>query len=147
MAKITADTGGLDAFINGTKGLIGDIGNIADEMLDESAPTVVDAWKKNIRAAADRVDDHGRPYSTGALEKSIKATKAKANAYGHFVAARPTGEDARGTRNGEKMAYLEYGTSKQVAHPTMAKTVAETEKEVTEKMTKTFEKNVDKYLK
>ena len=147
MAKIRADTGGLDAFINGAKGLIEDIGNIADEMLNESAPTVVDAWKKNIRKAADRVDEHGRPYSTGALESSIKATEAKTNAYGHFVAARPTGEDARGTRNGEKMAYLEYGTSKQAARPTMAKTVAETEKKVTEMMQRTFEQNVDKYLK
>lgn len=147
MAKITADTGELDAFINGAKGLIEDIGNIADEMLNESAPTVVDAWKKNIRKAADRVDDHGRPYSTGALESSIEATEAKTNAYGHFVAARPTGKDARGTRNGEKMAYLEYGTSKQVARPTMAKTVAETEKKVTETMRRTFEQNVDKYLK
>lgn len=147
MAKIRADTGGLDAFINGAKGLIEDIGNIADEMLNESAPTVVDAWKKNIRKAADRVDEHGRPYSTGALESSIKATEAKTNAYGHFVAARPTGKDARGTRNGEKMAYLEYGTSKQAARPTMAKTVAETEKKVTETMRRTFEQNVDKYLK
>lgn len=147
MAKIRADTGGLDAFINGTKGLIGDIGNIANEMLNESAPEVVNAWKKNIRAAADRVDEHGNPYSTGALENSIEATEAKTNAYGHFVAARPTGKDARGTRNGEKMAYLEYGTPKQTAHPTMAKTVAETEKEVTEKMTKTFEQRIDKYLK
>lgn len=147
MAKIRADTGELDAFINGAKGLIEDIGNIADEMLNESAPTVVDAWKKNIRKAADRVDDHGRPYSTGALESSIEATEAKTNAYGHFVAARPTGKDARGTRNGEKMAYLEYGTSRQVARPTMAKTVAETEKKVTETMRRTFEQNVEKYLK
>ena len=57
------------------------------------------------------------PYATGSVSRSVRATRAKTNAYGVFSVAKPTGVDEKGTRNAEKAAYLQYGTPNMAARP------------------------------
>ena len=52
---------------------------------------------------------------------SIKATGPKKTKSKIYDFVRPTGKDAKGVRNMEKLAYLEYGTSKQPATPVCTK--------------------------
>jgi len=142
MAGVRVD--GLDdlgAFIDGLEELGANINDIAKECIDEAAPTLEQALKSNIAAAANR------GYSTGALASSIVPTRAKINNYGVFSAVRPVGSDSGGTRNGEKLAYLEYGQRTQAPHPVMAKSVAQAEPQVTATVKKKFEEYVDKYIK
>lgn len=108
---------GFDEFLRKMYEMEEGIGDVAAEALNRAAPTLADALKQCIRESANRVDRKGNPYSTGELADSIVPTQAKMNGYGYFIAARPVGTDERGTRNGEKLAYLEYGTSQQDAHP------------------------------
>lgn len=56
-------------------------------------------------------------HSTGSVAASIDATQTRINAYGAYLVARPTGRDSKGVRNGEKAAYLEYGTPTLPARP------------------------------
>lgn len=132
---------GLEDFVDGLGDLAADINEIAMDCVNETAPTLENALKSNISAAANR------GYSTGTLASSIVPTRAKVNSYGVFSAVRPVGSDAKGTRNGEKMAYLEFGTHRQAAHPVMAKSVAQAEPQVTETIRKRFEEQVDKRIK
>ena len=63
-----------------------------------------------------------RGYSTGALEKSIKAGGVKDTGDGKEVTVSPKGSSTRNgsrVRNRDKMFYLEHGTSKQAARPFM----------------------------
>ncbi len=86
--------------------------DIAKKAVDRAAPVLEDSLKGKISGAASR------GYATGELAGSISATKAKVNDRGVFAAVRPTGHDRKGVRNAEKMAYLEYGTSRgQAPHP------------------------------
>ncbi len=107
---------------------------IGKKAVNEAAPTIVDAVKRGISSVATK------GYSTGSLVKSIEATDAKVNAYGVFAAIRPTGRDNKAVRNAEKMAYLEYGTTKkdgstrQEARPVMAAAAAEAREKCEEKM-------------
>ena len=77
------------------------------------------------------------PRSTGSVAASIKPTEAKVNSYGVYSVARPTGRDSKGMRNGEKAAYLEYGTPNMAARPWRSKAVSNSEakaKEIIEKV-------------
>ena len=64
------------------------------------------------------------PRSTGSVAASVVATDAKVNSYGTYSVAKPTGRDEEGKRNGEKAAYLEYGSPKMAARPWRARAVA-----------------------
>lgn len=64
------------------------------------------------------------PRSTGSVAASIEPTEAKVNSYGVYSVARPTGRDSKGMRNGEKAAYLEYGTHRMVARPWRSRAVS-----------------------
>lgn len=101
---------------------------LAPKMLTEAAPIAVSALKASIKRFAYR------GYATGALAASIKATEAKLNAYGCFIAARPTGADRKGVRNGEKLAYLQYGTQKQTASDVLGTAVKAAERKCIEAM-------------
>lgn len=101
---------------------------LAPKMLTEAAPIAVSALKASIKRFAHR------GYATGALAASIKATEAKLNAYGCFIAARPTGADRKGVRNGEKLAYLQYGTQKQTASDVLGTAVKAAERKCIEAM-------------
>ena len=109
---------------------------IAPKMIQAAAPNVVRNLKKNIHAAANR------GYTTGELEKAVHSTKAKQNDYGYFAAVGVVGTDKKGIRNGEKLAYLEYGKSRQEPHPVMAKTVNESEATCLAKMQEVFNQEV-----
>lgn len=131
----------LDDFLKGLSDLTDDIDEIAKDCIDAAAPTLVETLQNNISAAANR------DYSTGELARSIAPTKAKTNAYGNFAAVRPVGTDEKGVRNGEKLAYLEYGTSDQDAHPVMAKTIAQAEPQTMEIIQQRFNEHVNKRIK
>lgn len=132
MAKFTMH--GTDDFISQLEALSSGIGRVQEKMINGAAPILKDAMSDNIRAAADR------GYATGALASSVRATKAKKNNYGYFAAVRVTGKDKKGVRNGEKLAYLEYGVEGgQQAHPVMAKTMRQSEEAVVRKMQEVFD--------
>lgn len=138
------ETNGIDEIEKELKRLE-NIDPIAQKMVNAAAPIVEDNLKKNIRQAANRRSPAGKKYSVGALERSIRATKAKVNAYGCFSVVRPTGVDAKGVRNAEKMAYLEYGTSKgQEARPVMVKTMNESASECLTVMQEVFNAETEK---
>lgn len=139
MARL--EVSGFDEFLSDLDDLVDNLDEIIDDCLDEAAPTLVESLKSEIEKAADR------GYATGELAASIVPTRAKANAYGHFAAIRPVGEDERGVRNGEKLAYLEYGTSKQQPHPVMQKALKKAEPQTIETIQKRFEEHVDKIMK
>lgn len=147
MARLTIDgLNDLESFINGLSDMAEDIDEIAKDCINKASPTLANVLKRNIKSAANRMDKKGRKYSTGELERSIVPTVAKTNAYGNFAAVRPVGYDANGMRNGEKLAYLEYGTSKQDAHPVMQKSIEQAEPQTKEIIQKRFEEHVDKYF-
>lgn len=140
---------GLDDFMEGISELASDIDELAKDCVNAATPTLANVLKNNISAAANRNEKDrktgartGKPYSTGELAQSIVPTEAKTNAYGNFAAVRPVGSDKNGVRNGEKLAYLEYGTSKQEAHPVMAKSIAQAEPQTKEIIQERFNEHV-----
>ena len=130
--------GDLGAFISGLGSLEQDIDRIADDCLNEASPTLKDSLSSTIRSKVAN--------GTGELAGSIAATKAKKNAYGHFVAVRPVGSGSNGVRNGEKLAYLEYGTSHSDAKPCMAEAVAKAEPQIQSTIQKRFEQECSSRL-
>lgn len=138
MANFKMD--GLDEFMKA----LNEIGNSAEEIakkaVNEAAPKLEAAMSKNIASSANR------GYATGELAGSVKAGKAKTNNYGVYAAVTIRGTDSKGVRNGEKAAYLEYGTGKQAAHPFMAKSVREAEPSCQQVMEQVFEQEVNALL-
>lgn len=112
---------------------IADAERIACEVIDAAAPTLEKTLKNEIESVTTQ------EYSTGDLAKSIKATEAKVNGYGCFAAVKPTGTDSKGVRNGEKMAYMEYGTSKQEPKPVLRKVINKSEKECLDIMQRKYD--------
>ena len=106
--------------------------DIAAKVVDTASPILVETVKEMIKTTTSSD-------SSGDLADSIQATGAKITGYGCFAAVRPTGRDRKGVRNGEKMAYREYGTSKQPAKPILKKAARKSEKKCLEIMQKTFE--------
>ena len=98
--------------------------DIAKKAVDAAAPVLKASLSGKITGAANR------GYATGELAGSISATRAKVNDRGVFAAVRPTGHDRKGVRNAEKLALLEYGTSRgQAAHPVRDSAVSSAEGE------------------
>lgn len=126
---------GLDDFMDQLEKLE-DTEEIAKKCVNAAVPALEESVKNGITEAADR------GYATGDLANSVKGTKAKSNDYGVFSAILCTGTDEKGVRNGEKMAYLEYGTTKQDAHPVMQKAVNNVESQCLETMQNTFNAEV-----
>lgn len=106
---------------------------IACEALDAASPILKKTLKNEIKNVTTE------EYSTGELAESIKATDAKVNGYGCFAVVKPTGTDSKGIRNGEKMAYMEYGTSKQNPKPVLRKAIEKSEKACFEAMQKKYD--------
>lgn len=82
---------------------LGKMNEVARKAVDKAQPMNEATMRARIAAV-----EHG-PYATGSVSGSIVSTSAKINSYGAYAVAMPTGRDARGVRNGEKAAYLEYG--------------------------------------
>ena len=101
MAKLTIQ--GLDGVIADMKRLGELEGETADKMLTEGAKIVEEEWKSAIKKA-DLVD-------TGAMLKSVKATKPKTSKDVRTIEVFPQGKDKKGVRNAEKAFVNHYGTS------------------------------------
>ena len=122
---------GIDDFAKALTYL--DSERIAPKILESCAPIVRSAIIK--RASRHR--------DTGAMQDSIKATKVVRNSYGYYICIRPTGKDAKGVRNMEKMAALEYGVDgKQPATPVLTPAVRDSEEKVLERMQEIFDQEV-----
>lgn len=78
---------------------------------------------------------------TGNMFESIKPQKrpSKSKDGTWRSAVLPTGTDEKGVRNMEKMAYLEYGTSKMPAKPILTKAVNDAADEINAAMRKVME--------
>lgn len=119
---------------------------MAVKAVDAATPIAEKRLKAEITKAANRKDRHGKPYSTGELAASIGHTKAGVNNLGVFAVVMPMGEDKKGLRNAEKMAYLEYGVKShgQAPHPVRQKTVNAVKTECQRAMEETVYREVDK---
>lgn len=108
---------------------------------DEVAPKIIEAsiptLKKNVIAECQRHKD------TGSMVGSIKETKSKKGKNGWFSVVRPTGTDAKGVRNMEKLAHAEYGTSKQAPTPILSVAVSKSEKPIAEIMQEVYNKEIE----
>lgn len=128
-------------------GKLSEIDKVAPKMIDGAMPLLTPKLIKEV----------GLHQGTGELQASIKATKAKASPKGGFFAtSRPTGKSYTYVgKNGKtyyrkelvdnmaKLAYLEYGTSKQDAKPVMATVMKDSEADVLDKMQEIFNKEND----
>lgn len=114
-------------------GRLADVDRVAPQMIDEAIPILLE----NVK------NETSRHKQSGDLYKSIKKTKAKKTKNGgYYASVRPTGTDKKGVRNMEKMVYLEYGTSKQAASPTLTKAINDSERAVMDKMREVFEREM-----
>lgn len=118
-------------------GRLAEVEKYAPMMLEESAPILVRTTRAALISTA--IND-----PTGDLVASIKASRLFHNKYGFWMTVRPTGTGKNGTRNMEKAAYLEYGTSKQSARPWAARAQNDAESAVLAKMQEVFEREVAK---
>jgi len=106
---------------------------VAERMLKETAPILVNSLKTQI--------GHYNYYSQdGELKGSITAGKIRVNEYGYYVPVGPArnSKDSKGVRNGAKLAYLEYGTSKMAPHPVLEAAAMAVENQIIEKMQQIF---------
>ena len=124
-------TMGFDEFAKELEEL-GNVDKYAPELLNAAAPIL----EKNLRSQVKRETNRG--YATGDLASSIKAKKPGKNAYGHYVMVTAEGKDRKGVRNNEKLAYLNYGTSKQQARPVISNAIRDSEDACLEIMQKKF---------
>lgn len=130
MAKIRMQ--GFDDVIRNLTSL--DVSHMTDEMIEAAEPVMI----KNLKAWS------ANHYADGDMYKSIKSTGIKTNNTGKYLVVRPTGRDGNGVRNMEKMAYLEYGTSRQAATPVVTPAVKESEATIERKMDEIFDKYLEK---
>lgn len=115
----------------------GDLERIAPKMIEECLPMLENSMRETVS------EEVTRGYATGDMVSSIKKTKARRNQYGYFGVVRPTGKDKKGVRNMEKLAYLHYGTSKQVARPVIQKAVFRVREKLEAKMQEVYNREVD----
>lgn len=121
----------------GVEDLMKDLSSLkVDMILPKMLEGAVDILEKNVKKRASGY------VVTGAMAGSIKPTKAKRVKDGYSISVRPTGTDGKGVRNMEKMAYHEYGTSKQKAVPILTPAVNESRAQVEIKMQEIFEREV-----
>ena len=123
---------GVDEFAKELEEL-GNVDKYAPELLNAAAPIL----EKELHSQVQRKANRG--YATGDLAASIKAKKPGENKYGHYVVVTAEGKDRKGVRNNEKLAYLNYGTSKQQARPVIAKSIKNAEGDCLEAMQKKFD--------
>lgn len=127
--------------VTGIDDLLSDFNRWSDPVaVNQAAVKAVDAASPGVAAemsSAIAGVEHG-PYATGSVSRSVKATKAKTNAYGVFSASRPTGRDKKGKRNAEKAAYLQYGTPTMPARPWAEKATRKAEEKAAETLENVF---------
>lgn len=111
---------------------LGKLDEAAPDMLQAAAPVLEKELKGQVVAGANK------GYAFGDLAGSIKANKPEKNKLGHYVSVTAKGKDRKGVRNNEKLAYLNYGTSKQGAKPVVGKAVKNAEGKCLEIMQEKF---------
>ena len=129
MAKFT--------MLQGTDDLINDLDSIARaqiarKMLTESAPILVQEMK--AKAASHQ--------ATGDMVDAIKASNPSSTSDGMTCVVTAEGTGRNGTRNVEKLAYLEYGTYKQSATPVVTPATNAAEPKVLTKMQEVYDRDV-----
>lgn len=118
-------------------GTLAQVERFAPKMIDEALPIIEKKLTANLQSHK----------VSGDLIRSIKIKKCKKiKNGGYYGSVFPSGESADGTRNAEKLVYLEYGTSHQASTGVLAKTVQETTEEVNAKMQEVFEREALKEL-
>ena len=106
---------------------------LAKQILTDSSKPLEDSLNRELMAHKD----------TGALIKSVRKIVKKSK-YGWFLMVRPTGKDKKGVRNMEKLAYIEFGTSKQAPRPLLSRAIRSAESAVKELMQRNFDDYVNK---
>lgn len=124
-------TMGFDEFAKELEEL-GNVDKYAPELLNAAAP----ALEKELRSQVEREANRG--YATGDLANAVEAKKPGKNKYGHYVIVTAEGKDRKGVRNNEKLAYLNYGTSKQQARPVITNSIKNAENDCLEAMQQKF---------
>lgn len=122
---------GIDEFAKELEEL-GELDRYAPDLLKAAAPIL----EKGLKQAVSKEANRG--YATGDLKQSIQPMKPGKNQYGHYIAVTAKGKDRKGVRNNEKLAYLEYGTSKQEARPVISRAIKSSEQGCIEKMQERF---------
>ena len=136
MAKFKCD--GLDLVISEFSSFAQQ--TFVKDALKQAAPTVEKEMKREISSHHKTKRDRTR----GQLAASVKTTGPKQVGSEWQVEIAPSGTDSKGVRNAEKLAYLEYGTSKQTATPVVTPVVARTEDRVVREIQTYIEKKLEK---
>ena len=110
------------------------VDEIAPKMLKKATPVVEKHLKSSLQT-------HNQ---TGEMINSIKPTTPNKGKRGWVSTVRPTGRDDKGVRNMEKLVYLQYGTSKQVATPVLEQVVNKSKDEVQTAMQEIFSEEMDR---
>lgn len=122
---------GIDEFAKELEEL-GELDRYAPDLLKAAVPIL----EKELKQAVSKEANRG--YATGDLKQSIQPMKPGKNQYGHYIAVTAKGKDRKGVWNNEKLAYLEYGTSKQEARPVISRAIKSSEQGCIEKMQERF---------
>ena len=113
--------------VNGMLDVLKKLDKLSDRSQVEGIAKKAVAAAEPINEAAMRSaiasSEYG-PYSTGEVSASVSSTDVTVNEWGVYAVAKPGGRDRKGVRNGERAAYLEYGTSRMPARPWRARAVA-----------------------
>ena len=117
-------------------GRLADVEKYAPQMLKAAAPIVVASTMRALSGVTSSA-------ATGEMTASVKAGRIVHNKYGWFMRVNPSGKDINGTRNMEKAAYLEYGTSKQNARPWLNNATNGAMTQALDAMREAFRKAVD----
>lgn len=142
MADINAT--GFDEVLQSLDRLADNASDMAIRAVDAAAPLVERTFKSNIQKAANRRDKRGRPYSTGALARSVVTQKAQVNKLGAYSIVKVTGVAKSGIAREEQLRYLEFGTRRQEPHPARAPTIAQVNSQVQEIMQRQLESEIDR---
>lgn len=123
--------------LNGTDDFISELGNIAKakvarEMVTAAAPILVREMESKASAHVEMGD----------MAASIKASPPRSTSDGISCTVAAEGTGSNGTRNAEKMAYLEFGTYKQTPTPVVTPAVNAAEPKVLAKMQQVYEEKI-----
>lgn len=124
-------------YADGVDDLVKDLGKlefekIAPKALKKAEPIMTDKLKAST--ASHR--------QTGDMVGSIKAREVKKKGDMIYIFIGPSGKGSNGTRNMEKMAYLEYGRTRQAATPVVVPAITSAESSVLQAFQQAFDEAV-----
>ena len=113
-----------------------DIERIAPMMLKEAGPILEEAVKAKIRPHQETGDMYRSIKSTGASRSKDVRSTGKSTGRTHKI----KGKRKVPVRNMDKLAWLEFGTSREPARPVLTSAVREAESAVISKMQEVFDR-------